>query len=182
MQIYTPQVSGYGDWVTLDDHNDRDRLRTLGCNRVDSDWVAPRASLVREIGEREVPLVGSRMPWLSSWTLALRDEAIDDIAPLLRASGELLPLSCPEGRLVALHVTEVMDVLDEDGSTIIRHPEHIGGRIITIEHYSFVEKIATVPPVFNIPQQLESVIFFRGDVVQKINDFCYGGTVFERVA
>ena len=62
------------------------------------------------------------MPWFSTHTLILRDDAIYRVGGILADYGELLPLDCEDAELRAFNAIKLTDALDRDRSRILTWP------------------------------------------------------------
>jgi hypothetical protein len=176
MKIYrTVPDEGY-EWVVLDDETDYERF--FGPRS--TSWSAgrqpvPNAHLLGDDAGRGGRL-RARMPWLAEGVFALRDEAIDGIGPLLEPFGETLRLRSSDARLVAIRITNVIDVLDEAESDIVRFPS--SGRVMDIRRYAFRREALLRPQAFRIPQFLRGGTFLTEDLVRQIESRGSEGTAF----
>lgn len=178
MQIYRIGSSEEGDSVGLEREDDWDAILDLTSDPVADTWTPLLATLYNEDSRGHRPLVGSRMPSLHLGMLVLRDAAIDTVGPLMEPFGELLPLSCADARLALVHITRVLDALDENRSEIARVPET--GSIITISRYAFSPNVINRGTAFVLPQWTGDS-FFTDDLVRSIDSYEFGGTEFESV-
>ena len=93
----------------------------------EANWKPIRMRLIHE--DEGKSLAMSDSPWLGSSSLIFRPSVIEALGPMLRDSGELLPLACAEAELVIFHPTRILAAIDEAASTIDRFED---GRIIMI--------------------------------------------------
>jgi hypothetical protein len=165
---------GY-ECVFLDNAEDYEVLRGAGPDtRLAEGWQALPARVLPP--DEDQPARRAQLPWLSDDVLALRDEAVAAVGPLLEPFGELLPLSCPDANVVIFRSTTAVDVLDEDGSDIVRFPG--SGRIMAIEAYRFRPGVLKPPRAFMLPQMPRGSLYLTGDLVQQIESLGFVGTGF----
>lgn len=112
-----PDSDGVGA-ADEDDHEAWESLRLLGGSARGGAWTAPRVKVFnssREPGR-------SFMPWFSTGTLILRDDAIYRVGGILARYGELLSLRCENAELRAFNATVATDDVDRDRSRILTWP------------------------------------------------------------
>lgn len=124
-------------------------------------WQPIKVDIVHE--DEGKKFLVSDTPWLGSHVLILRKNAAQLIGQLLNQFGELLPLYCEEANLSIFNTTNILDALDEPGSSIVRFSS---GRIMAIERYSFIPKLIDNNHVFKIPNFRASPIFVDDEFVQ----------------
>lgn len=71
------------------------------------------------------------------------------LAPLIAESVEQLAIDVPGGGLTLLHVLDVVDCLDENGSQLFRLPDE---KILFVHQYRFDESLTRGHHIFRIPQ------------------------------
>ena len=101
-------------------------------------------------------------------TLALK-EALDK-------HGELLSLLCGDGEYYAYNVTCVLDILNEEKSTLVRFSS---GRTLNIEDYSFNSADLGDYPIFKLPQTLLRGVFVTQAFKQKVEESGLTGFTFK---
>lgn len=177
--IYEPMVPEGFEWVVLDRDEDHNILLDLEANRAGPSWQPLAARLLTHDDRTGRRLKPARMPWLGRHVLVLRDEAIELAGSLLEPYGEVLPLVGPDARLALVHVTSMVDVLDEQQSEILRFPST--GRIMKIARHAFKSGIVRPPQAFKIPQLTRGAVFLTEDLVRSIEMFGFEGTTFRLV-
>jgi hypothetical protein len=139
-------------------------------------WRPPSVRLVRE--DEGKKLAASDSPWHGSYVLILRRQAIDDLWPILRENGELLPLACPDAELHMFNPTRVLDALDEQASSIERFED---GRIMLIRRHVFRPALVRGVDIFKIPNPRAGSIFVSERVVQVWTSAGLRGLTFQRL-
>lgn len=176
MKIYEPDVQESFEWVVLRRDDDFELIRGLGSAAVARTWEPPPVRLLSYDDRTGQRRAYADLPWLGEHTLVLRDDTIEALRPLLRPFGEFLPLACSEARLALVHVTNVIDALDEERSEILRFPT--SGRIMKIARHEFKHRVVVPPQAFKIPQMPRGAIFLTEDLVRNIDAFGFKGTTF----
>lgn len=125
-------------------------LLTFDC-RPKKDWAPP------EVYIRNPKLKRGNFFFLTVGALVFDDVARDALAPLLEASGEVLPLPCGEETLFLLNVLDCVDALDE-ARTKWKQNQHSGKRT-GIEIHEFYDNRIPEVPLFKIPQTSRADIY-----------------------
>jgi hypothetical protein len=95
-------------------------------------------------------------PWLGGHVLIMRRRAVDALADMLEAGGEILPLATNDGvDLYLLNVTRVIDALDEERSTLLRLPD--SGKVILITAPAFHEPLVRGVDFFKLPRHANRI-------------------------
>ena len=97
---------------------------------------------------------------------------------ILDKHGELLPLLCREGEYYTYNVTRVLDILNEDKSTIVRFSD---GGILNIEDYSFNFAELGDCPIFKLPRMPLMDVFVTEAFKQKAEESGLTGFTFKFV-
>lgn len=118
---------------------------TLRGHALGGDWNPIEVRVVEYCDDRL--LAYSDLPWFRSDAWFVRSSALVDIGSLLVENGELLPVKCESADLVLFNSTHVVDVVDQDRSTILRFPD---GRPYFVREFIFNETVHKVPAVFKI--------------------------------
>lgn len=95
-------------------------------------WTPPEMELIRE--EEGHPLKESDAPWLGNSPFVFKPRAVLALGPFLRQHGELLPLVCPDVRLMLFNPLHVLDALDENASQTSRLDT---GLLVAVRKYVF---------------------------------------------
>jgi hypothetical protein len=177
MKIYRAVPHEGYEWVVLDDATDYERFidPSPAFSSVGRQ-PAVSAHLLRNDPRRSGDRMRARMPWLGEGVLALRDEAIDEIGALLEPFGVLLRLESPDARLIVIRITNIIDVLDEDASDIVRFSS--SGRVLDIRRFVFRSESLLRSQAFRIPQLPRGGTFLTEDLVQEIESRGSEGTAF----
>lgn len=159
--------------------DDFDQLEALDGTPKAADWSPIAFEILTEDGDSGAPLSRADVPWLGSFTLILRDKAIDTAGPIVAPFGELLPVECETAKLVMFNATEVLDALDEDASEIERFRS--SGRIMSIENHVFRADAIPERAVFKIPQSRKGQVFYTEAVVNDLKALGLTGIDFTTV-
>lgn len=117
-------------------------------------WEPLPVRLIRKDQGRK--LLPSDTPWLGEHALIFKQSAIDILGAMLREYGELLPLECSEAEVFIFNPTRVIDVLDEQRSSLLRFSS---GRIMDISRYIFHADAIRNISIFKIPNLRVSPTF-----------------------
>ena len=82
-------------------------------------------------------------------TLGCNKQAYKILEPLIKNSVELLPLNCKEGNYSLIKVTDIVDCLDYDNSTIDRFDD---GRVMWVDSFAFYPEKIQNKHIFKIPE------------------------------
>ncbi|HVQ88475.1 MAG TPA: hypothetical protein VMT88_09855 [Actinomycetes bacterium] len=122
------------------------------------------------------------MPWLSSHTLALRDEAIEKVGPLLAPFGRFVRLDCPDAHLAAFVARPLAGALDQDRSEIVRFRSS-GEGVKRIENVHFRSDAVASQGVFCLPEFIRGPLYLTEDLVDRIIATNHSsGTVFAEIS
>jgi len=179
VRIYEPMAPDGVEWVLMDRDDGQNRLLDIGTQPVKKSWTPLPVHLLASDERTGRPLVRSQLPWLGRHVLVLRDEAIDALGPMLEPFGELLPLSCSNATLMLVHMTNVVDALDETESEIVRFPS--SERVMKIAIHSFKANVVRRGQAFKLPQMPRGSIYLTDDLVHAIGAFGFEGTGFRLV-
>ena len=136
------------EWVGCVDGDDYEIFRTFDGSSRASTWRPVRMKWIKSDGGRRFK--SSDFPWLGTHVLIMRRRAVDALSDMLEAGGEILPLATDDGvELFVLNVTRVLDVLDEEHSTIDRFED--SGQIMFIEAAAFHEDLVRGVDFFKLP-------------------------------
>lgn len=102
------------------------------------------------------------LPVSSTWK-ALSDRAVEALADLLDGHAELLPLDGVTGYRL-LHVTTVLDALDEEHSDLKRFRD---GRVMRVVTYCFRADAVTAA-LFKIPQQVAAREYLTDTLADRV--------------
>ncbi len=167
VRVYQIDSPGGFHWINPADSDDFERLRFDGTSRGPS-WVPVKMELITNDGERggESTDEYTSFPWRGQDQLALRDEAIDKVGPLLEPYGELLALECEGMRVAVFNCLTVVDALDEDKSELdyLRS----SGRLHKIRSYVFRSDVVEGLGVFMVSQQPGGPLLFTDALVDEV--------------
>jgi hypothetical protein len=152
------------------DIDDMKRFRTLDGTPQRDRWTPVRMELISQDAYGGTQK-RANVPWMTSTTLFLRDEAIKTAGPILQRYGELLPVDCDGADVVTFNAGQVLDVLDEKRSEIRRFRS---GRLMGIDTYVFHGEIPE-RAAFKLPQQPRGPIFYTEAVVDELNTLALTG-------
>jgi hypothetical protein len=176
MKIYTPAVVEGGEWIGLGD-SDPEHWEALFAlyGPVGSEWRAPRMHFIRE-QEDGTARQYSDFPWCLHNVLVIRERALQSLQPMLAEYGELLPLLCEEP-VSLFNVTNIVDALDEERSTIVRFDD---GQVLAIEKHVFRPKLIAGAEIFRLPGRASN-IYLHETLVRRIGELGLMGLAFEMV-
>ncbi|MGW5360232.1 hypothetical protein [Actinopolymorpha pittospori] len=170
-----------GEYERLSIVNDED-LRLLGeldaTSRL-SEWKPVEVRIFRSDEDTGETLLRADFPWVGSWTLMLRDRAIDLAGPVLAPFGEFLPLTCADAAVTCFNGLQLLDALDESASEMVRFPS--SGRIMAIEKHVFRPEVIPERAVFKIPQEQLGSIYYTEPVVDDLRALGLTGLDFKLV-
>jgi hypothetical protein len=178
VEVFRPEVPEGFEWVRLDRDEDYRVLLDLDARPALPGWTPLAAHLLTRDDGTGRERRRAELPWLGRQALVLRDDAIDALGPLLEPFGELLPLACPDARLAIVHLTNVLDALDEERSELVRFGS---GRIMTITRYELLADRLAAPQAFKLPQMPGGAMLLTGDLVERIEAAGFAGTAFQLV-
>jgi hypothetical protein len=98
---------------------------------------------------------------------------------VLRGSGELLPLVCPDARLLVFNPLRALPALDESTSSIIRFDS---GQVMMVKKYVFIHDLIDGVDAFKLTNLRVSPTFFSRRVVDAWRDRGLVGLTFKKVA
>ena len=171
-------VGEYEELATVDT-DDLTVLGELDATSRLAAWTPIEIEILRFDEETDEPLLRADFPWFGSWTLMLRDRAIDLAGPVLAPFGEFLPLACADAAVTCFNCLQRLDVLDEGRSQIERFPS--SGRIMVIEKYVFRPEMIPERSVFKIPQEQQGSLYYTERVVEDLQALGLTGLDFELV-
>jgi hypothetical protein len=123
-------------------------------------------------------LAASDSPWLGSHALIFRQPALEKLDVILKAHGEILPLTCSEAQLFVLNATRLVDALDEQASALTRFSS---GRLMRVTRYVFRATVISGIDIFKIPDLRVSPTFVSKRVVEAWSLAGLRGLVFNKV-
>ena len=126
-------------------------------------WVPLKTVVLLDRQHRNRP--SSDFPSLGGTVPVFGKRAVMKLEDLLRANGELLPLDCEEGSYYAFNVTTIADVLDEEGSEVLRFDD---GGVMHIACYEFLPDRARDLTVFKLPQMREAYVYVTDRFVERV--------------
>ncbi len=149
--IYAPRVAEGYEWLNCVNELDYEVLRNFDGSPQLHQWRPLR--VVSVLADEGQVLTRSEFPWLTAHAIAMRQPACDVLSKMFLRAGELLPLEADEDSpLFVLNVTQVLDALDEEASTIARFPST--NRIMHIERYVFHTSIVRNIDIFRLPYRV----------------------------
>lgn len=171
MKVYrlTAQLEDY-QHIKPVDSRDWSLFQQLRGRPVSDSWSPVAVEVVRETANRPM----SDFPHLASHVPVFTDILADALEPVLRGSGELLPLSFPAKSLVAFNVTNVVDVLDETKSSLVRLDE-VDGRIVNITKHAFHSNRLPRTGIFKIPQRPVGWVYVTDRFVEAVSSINASG-------
>ncbi len=117
-------------------------------------WRGIQMQIVKK--DRGKRLTRSDSPWLGSHALVFRSSAIDVVGGILSRHGELLPLGCADAELCIYNVTNIIEAMDEDASSVVRFSN---GQIMMIDRYALRAGVVADNDVFKVPSLRVSPTF-----------------------
>jgi hypothetical protein len=145
--IDPPAVKGNYEYESLwpIGEADWDDFWKFGCTKKAPTWVPDKAIVrVSRVGEQE-----GDFPYLTGGCLVLGEKALGQLSEGLIEHGELLPLSCIDGRSFAIfHPSPCYDCLDQDLTAGKRFADD--RRWMIIERYVFRSDALPSAPIFKI--------------------------------
>ena len=119
-------------------------------------------------------------PWfVASGALVFSEKALDALLPLIQDDVEVLALDSDEGDFSLVHVLEILDCLDLEGSEFDILPS---GAISNITRFQFRASCVMDRNIFRIPQQLLSLIFVSDNFKKHVERCDLEGLTFVKVA
>jgi hypothetical protein len=140
-------------------------------------WLSPAVSVLREKPSDDRLLVGD-FPSLGGVIPVFSGRAVEALGELLRASGEILPLSCAGGTYLAYNVTRVVNALDVERSEVKRFAE--GGIMRIIRHEFRPDRLAD-EVVFKLPDVRKSAVYVTDEFVERVKNADLTGFQFPPV-
>ena len=122
-------------------------------------WPMPSVKVLRDnklnqnLPQSDFPSIATHVPLFSM-------RAARKLKGILDTNGEILPVSCDEGKYVMFNVTKVIDALDEVSSVIKRF--HSSGRIMDIIRHAFIMEELMNVTIFKIPQVTLMNVYVTG--------------------
>lgn len=168
LTVYKFEVLEGQEWIFPADDDDYETFSAME-GTVIQDWIAPVMKL--DTADRTY----SDFPWLGEHTSFLKKPAIDALAPVLAAYGQLLPVKGEEVWL--FNTTMVLDALDLEQSKIAYFDN---GDILDIERHAFREASIGVVEIFRLPIRA-SAIYVTGSFVDRVRDAGLRGVSFAHV-
>jgi hypothetical protein len=139
-------------------------------------WRSPTMRIMR--ADQGRALLPSESPWLGAHALIFRPRALDALAALLRADGELLSLDCADDELRVFNPRCVIDAFDEEASSCTRFTS---GAIMMIGRYVFRAEALRGVESFKIPNLRVSPTFVSKKFVAAWNSAGLAGLTFKQV-
>ncbi|MGW0229971.1 hypothetical protein ACWDWO_16780 [Actinopolymorpha singaporensis] len=176
MRIFQLYPDGEYEFLTAEDEDDLEQLGELDATSRAADWAPVPVGIGTTDEDTGSPLRRADFPWLGSWSLVLRDQAIDLAGPVLEPFGEILPLTCPDARIALFNPLVVLDALDENHSQLVRFPD---GDLMVIEKYVFSSRAVPERSIFKIPQERSGAVFYTEPVVDELRGLGLAGLDFK---
>lgn len=104
------------------------------------------------------------------------DYAAQALTDILTANGELLPLVYPRRPYFAYNVTNVVDALDEQRSSVIKFSS---GRVMSVDRFAFNEGRLLGHTIFKIPQLAHTHVLVTDGFIKRARQARLSGFVFE---
>lgn len=105
------------------------------------------------------------------------EHAIEVLGPLLSEHGEFAAIDLDEPvRYFGFNPTTVVDILDESRSEIARFSS---GRVMAVDRYVLLESVASLPPIFKIPQTRRNTTYVNEAFVQRVRETGLTGFRFD---
>jgi hypothetical protein len=177
--VYAPAVLEGFEWALPVDTRDCELFLASAGQRCAETWTPLEMYLLKVDDSSGKRFAYSDCPWFGSHTPILRRPAVEALASLVERDAELLPLTCPEAELVALHTYTVLDALDVDQSDIVRFPS--SGRVMAIRSYVFRPDALENVVVFKLPQYLRGCTFVTQPYVDAVERAGLVGVGFKRL-
>jgi hypothetical protein len=112
-----------------------------------TNWRPIRMQVIRQ--EAQQAFRESDCPWLGSHALIFRPQVVDKLGSVLVRYGEMLQLDCDDADVSIYNVTNIVDALDEDASSIDRFES---GEVMIIRRHVFDARAIGESEVFRIPR------------------------------
>jgi hypothetical protein len=106
----------------------------------------------------------------------LSQRALKVLGPVLRDNGELLQLSCKDGKYVAFNVTRTLDILDVVKSDIVYFSS---GKILDVKRFVFNSEPSAV--IFKLNQMPLGKVFVTDSFVRTVQEAGLEGFAFQLV-
>lgn len=110
----------------------------------------------------------------------MTDAAKKGIGHYIETYGEFLPLTCDEGKFWTFHVTNFVDALDENVSSVLRSPDE-PNRILMINRHVFRPEKLTADWMFKLPQSRRGPAYVTDPFVNMIRTSGLTGMEFKKV-
>ena len=177
MEVYVPMSAEGFELCQPEYQEDFERFNTeINGEPRQRTWRPIPVRLVHEDeGEK---LTASDSPWLGSHALIFRQTVIEKLGAMLEHHGEILPLTCAEGKLVVFNAVRVLDALDEEASAVMRFTS---GKLMRVTRYMFQAKVISGFDIFKIPNLRVSPTFVSELVVEAWTLAGLHGLVFNKV-
>jgi hypothetical protein len=141
---------------------DYGRVHALGAQAIDaSQWEPLRVRYIRDGSAGADP---SDLVMLGVEP-AFTARAVEQLADVLFACGQILPLRSDDGEFYLWNVTNVVDALDEARSSLSRFST---GRIMMVDKWSFHSKAVEDHAAFKIPQLPRAYTFVTQAFVDRV--------------
>ncbi len=168
LSVYKFEVIEGQEWIFPVDDGDYETFSAMD-GRIMQDWIAPVMKL--DTAGRTY----SDFPWLGEHSPVLKWPAVDALAPVLAAYGQLLPLQGEEAWL--FNVTTVLDALDLAHSKIACFDN---GDILDIERHVFRQENIGAAEIFKLPMRV-SEVYVTGSFVERVRNAGLRGVSFARL-
>lgn len=179
MNVFTIGAPEGYEWVLPVHEEDFEILRFDGTPRRAGWEPVPMRRL--RVDARGQCLQDSDFPTCSgSDMLMCRERAVTALRETLETCGELLPLACADGLpLWTLNVTQLLDALDEEESTLLRVPET--GKILRVIAPRFRRQKLAGSRLFKLAQAPKGLIYASEEFVRSVQPLGLRGIEFKEV-
>lgn len=176
MNLYEPLVANGYEWVNCVDAEDYEVFNSFDGKARGKEWRPVLVNRVR--ADQSQDMKESDFPWLGSWALVMRKNAVDALQNILEENGEILPLNTDDGVELSVLNAQVVDALDEAKSSIMRLPTT--NKILLIKKPVFFEDAIKGLDLFRLPHRASST-YVSERFVKKVKDAKLRGLIFNKV-
>jgi hypothetical protein len=176
MVVYEPLVTNGYEWVNCADAEDYEAFNSFDGAARGKEW---KPILVRRVRADDTQdMRESDFPWLGSWALVMRKDAVDALRDILEESGEILPLQTEDGVELFVLNAQVADAFDEANSDIMRLPST--NRIMLVKKPVFFENAIKGLDLFRLPHRASST-YVSDRFVKRVKEAGLRGLTFKKV-
>jgi hypothetical protein len=176
MNIFEPVVGKGYEWVNTCNDDDYEVFWSLDGQSRAADWKPIRVTRVR--ADERKDFKQSDFPWLGSHALVLSKPAVEALADIMAANGELLPLIDAGGMELFVFNARVVDALDEKRSRLVRFPGT--QQIMRVDRHSLVPEVVAPLDIFRLPHKA-SPTYVSERFIERVRSAELRGLVFNRV-